>query len=205
MAKKKPFPEEKPKTPDDPYRLKISAVDDLVSANEENSPPVSRAELRQYQSLPHLKMSDWVKAILLKIWFAGVICYFLIWGLSVLSINQWDHLLILAIALGAVTHLLTNNIYRFIAPVKGAYDRYMMFPKNTLAMLPLDILYAGVLILCVVMTYNGINLLFGYAALGVEPILFGIFTCAWDLLFLRMKHLVRSIISDAKKKVSSDS
>lgn len=191
----------------DYYHLKLQAVDDLVTASPENSPPVSRQELRKYQSASSVHLADWIKAILLKFWFAGVICYFFVWGLSSFTLNQWDLLLILGIALGGATHLLTNNIYRFIAKKEGAYNRWMMFPGKSLAWLPLDILYALVLVLCTIMTYNGINLVLTGAdspspALGVEPLLFGLFITLWDLLFLGIRRLCRNILADAKRKVS---
>ena len=189
------------------YKLNLQAVEDLVTANPENSPPVSRKELQKYHAAPRVQVADWIKAILLKMWFAGVICYFFIWGLSTMAINQWDQLVILGVALGGATNLLTNNIYRFVAKQKGAYDRWMMFPKKSLAYLPLDILYATLLVLCTMMTYNGINLLAAGGAgkgsrwLGVEPILFGVFTTAWDLLFLTMKRTAKRIAEDAQSEV----
>ena len=190
------------------YKLKLKAVDDLVNANAENSPPVSKQEMRKYSSAARWHLPDWIKAILLKYWFAGVICYFFIWGLSTYRLNQWDLFFILAVALGGATYLLTKNIYRFIARKEGDYDRWMMFPGKSLAFLPLDILYALVLILCTVMTYSGINMLFtkpeaATAALGVEPLMFGLFVTLWDLLFLEIKRMLRRVVDDAKRKVSS--
>ncbi len=193
------------------YRLKKQAVEDLVTANEENSPPVSAAELKKYRSRPKVKMSDWVKAILIKLWIAGMICYFFIWGISTITLNPWDQLLVIGIALGVATNLMTNNIYRFIAKTPGAYDRWMMFPGKKIYFLPLDVVYAILLTACTIMTYNGINLLAAGgaeqagSALGVEPILFGIFVTAWDLLFLGCKHLAKRILADAKQKVSAGS
>ena len=193
-------------SPSDPYSLKRQAVEDLVSANRENSPQVSKAELRKYHAVPKKRVPDAVKAILLKIWFAGVICYFFIWGLSTLSLNQWDLLLILSIALGAATFLLTKNIYRFFARKEGDFDRWMMFTGESVLWLPADLVYAMVLVMCTVMTYNGVNRLIagpeGGTALGVEPILFGIFVTGWDLIFLGMKRLMKRILEDAKKSVS---
>ena len=190
------------------YKLKLKAVDDLVTANEENSPPVPKQEMRKYRSTAGWHLADWIKAILLKYWFAGVICYFFVWGLSTYRLNQWDLIVILAVALGGVTYLLTKNIYRFMAKKEGDYDRWMMFPGKSLAFLPLDILYALVLILCTMMTYNGINMLLtkpeaATAALGVEPLLFALFVTLWDLLFLGIKRTMRKIVEDAKSKVTS--
>ena len=189
------------------YDLKRQAVEDLVTANEENSPEVSPSELRKYRSGPSLRMADWVKAILIKAWMAGIVCYFFVWGLSVLSMHQWDLLLVLALALGTVTNLITNNILRFIAKTPGAYDRFMMIPRKEIWFLPLDLLYAAVLVFCVNLTYQAVNVLGSRitgnpdaVTLGVEPLLFGIFTMGWDMLFLGMKRLMIRIVEDAKRK-----
>ena len=185
-------------------RLQTKAVEDLVSANEENAPPVPAAELRKYGAGPKLKVSDWLKALLLKAWFGGMLCYFFIWGLSTLTLNGWDHLLILGIALGMITHLITNPVFRFLAKTPGAFDRWMMVPRKEIWFLPLDLVYGLLLVVCVMMTYNGINLAAArftgkaeVAFLGVEPILFGLLILGWDLLFLGMKRLLKRIIRDA--------
>ena len=189
----------------DYYRLKVKAVDDLVNASAENSPPVSRQELRKYQSGPKVRLADWVKAILLKWWIAGTICYFFVWGLSTFNLNQWDLLLILGVVLGLATNLLTNNIYRFIAKTEGAYDRWMMFPKKGYIFYLLDILYGTLLVLCTMMSYNTINLVISGGvrdapvAMGVEPILFGLLITAWDLLFLGFKRVGQRILTDARR------
>ncbi len=188
------------------YRLNKQAVEDLVTASEENSPEVPREELRKYRAVPRFKIADWLKVILIKAWFAGMICYFFIWGLSTYTLNQLDHLVIIGLALGAVTNLITNNVLRFIAKTPGAYDRWMMVPQKKIWFLPLDLIYALVLVLCVLMTYNLVNTVAAnltgnaQAVLGVEPILFGIFTMGWDMLFTGMKRLLKTIVSDAKKK-----
>ena len=81
-----------------------------------------------------------------------------------------------------------------------------MFTGESVLWLPADLVYAMVLVMCTVMTYNGVNRLIagpeGAAALGVEPILFGIFVTGWDLIFLGMKRLMKRILEDAKKSVS---
>ena len=113
--------------------------------------------------------------------------------------------LILGLALGFVTDLLTNNLYRFYAKPAGANDRWMMFPKKKFLTLPLNILYAFLIIFCVVMTYNAINAgimaITGdreHIAVGVEPILFGVLAAAWDLLLIKIKHTLKAVVSDAK-------
>ncbi|MBO4378362.1 MAG: hypothetical protein J5889_05340 [Clostridia bacterium] len=205
MARKKQTPADEQRAAADYYRLNVKAVEDLVGANAENSPKVSEEELRRYRSGPKIRLADWVKAVLIKVWFAGAVCFFFLWGLGTYVSDQLDQILILGVALGLVTDLLTNNLYRFYAKPAGANDRWMMFPKRKFITLPLNILYAFAVILCVVMTYNAVNAgimaVTGdreHIALGVGPILFGVFAAGWDLLFIKIKHTLHAVVSDAK-------
>ncbi len=189
----------------DYYKLHARAVNDLITANEENSPAVSEEELAQYRSGPKLRVSDWLKAILVKMWFAGSVCFFIFWGLSTYLTARLDLLLVFAVALGVVTDVLTNNLLRYFAKKRGGNDRWMMFPQKRYATFFLNILYAGLLLLCVDFLYNLINLALlaagSKATLGVGPILFGVFYTLFDLLFIRMKRLFQQILRDAKRSV----
>ena len=189
------------------YRLNTQAVEDLVTADESNSPPVSAAELRKYRSGPRVTMADWAKALLIKCWFAGAVCFFFLWGLGIYVTDYWDQLLILGVALGIVTDLLTNNLFRFYAKTPGANDRWMMFPQKKFITLFLNVLYAFLVLVCVVMTYQAVNALLvaitgarDTVPLGVGPILFGVFVTAWDQLFITMKRTLIKIFRDARKR-----
>ena len=185
------------------YRLHTGAVDDLIHADESNSPPVSEAELRKYRSGPKLFLTDGAKAVLIKIWFAGSVCFFLFWGLSAYVTARLDLLFIFGVGLGIVTDLLTNNSLRGIAKTEHGNDRWMMFPARRYATFFLNILYAMFLLLCVDMFYTFLNLVLlafgGNAVLGVEPVFFGVFYTAFDLLFISLKHLAQRILADAKQ------
>ena len=209
MAKKKePGPAKREeRSAADYYKLNTKAVDDLVNATEENSPPVSKQELKKYRAGSRLKMADWLKAVLLKMWFAGVICYFFVWGLGAYLSDQLDLIVITGLGLGFVTDLIVNPLFRFIAATPGANDRWMMFPKKNFLYLPLNVGYALVLLFCVGGTYNAVNAaLVGLTGakdtvpLGVEPIFFGVLTMGWDMLFLAFKRLGRRMVEDAKAK-----
>ncbi len=193
------------------YELKTQAVEDLVSANEENSPPVSREEIRKYTSRSRLKVADWVKLLAIKWWFAAAVCFFFIWGLGTYVPHVLDLLVITGVALGFVTDLLTNNVLRFIAPTKGANDRWMMYPKKGFISLPLNLLHAGVVLFLVYTAYNALNVLIisvgGMEAdavpLGVEPILFGLLYLGFDMLLITLKHAAQNMLRDAEKKANS--
>lgn len=177
--------------------MKSKAVDDLIHADESNSPEVSEEELRAYRSHRRLQIDDWVKVILLKIWFAGAVCFFFLWGLSGYLADMLDTLFVTGMALGIVTDLLTNNVIRFIEKTAGGNDRWMMFPRKGYISFPLNILYAYLVLYLVFVLYNLINLtitqITGKAdtvPLGVEPVLFGIFYAGFDTLLIEGKHLL---------------
>lgn len=185
------------------YKLNLKAVDDLVTADKTNSPVVSEAELRRYRSGPGIRLSDWPKALLIKFWFHGATCFFFLWGLGA-YIGQWlDQMLVLGAAMGFITDLLTNNVYRFYAPTPGANDRFMMLPRKGFWTLPLNILYAYILLFLVATSYGAVNLVLGHlnrGALGVGPILFGLFATAWDTLLIAVKRTARNVLRDAAQR-----
>lgn len=194
------------------YKLNLKAVDDLVEADVSNSPKVSEEELRKYRSGPKLRLSEGLKALLIKAWFNGATCFFFLWGLGTYLNDPLDQLVILGLALGAVNDLLTNNIYRFYAKAPGANDRWMMFPQPAFWTLPLNLVYAFVLLFCVVTTYNAVNAAIIHLTraasdsvpLGVGPILFGVFATAWDTVFITIKHTARSVFTDARRAAKGE-
>lgn len=204
MSKEKRPPTREDRSASNYYELNLKAVDDLVTADVSNSPKVSEAELRKYRSGPKLRLADWAKALLIKAWFAGMVCFFFLWGLGTYLSSQLDQLVILGVALGTVTDLLTNNVYRFYAKTPGDNDRWMMFPRKGYASLPLNLIYAFWLLFCVVATYGAINAVLGGATLGVEPILFGVFVTAWDMLWIKVKRTAQSILKNARQSAAKE-
>ncbi len=207
MSKKRKMQEESGKTPAEYYKLNTKAVDDLVNADESNSPQVSEEELKKYRSGFGIKIADWVKILFIKFWFPASVCYFFIWGLSTYVGNLLDMLVITAIALGIVTDILTNNVLRFFARTKGEYDRFMMFEKKCYWTFPLNILYSGIVLFFVFTVYNAVNIAFNALAgttdtviLGVEPVLFGLLYLGVDTLLIEAKHLCGRIFRDAVNK-----
>lgn len=194
------------------YRLKTDAVDALVNANEFNSPPVSRAELEKYRSHGKIKIPMWLKLGFVKFWFPAAVCFFFLWGLSAYFGSMLDLLVVTGIAMGFVTDLLTDNVIRFIARTEGENDRWMMFPKKRFASLPLNVLYAGILLFLVFSAYTAANLAIirltaapeDSVPLGVEPLLFGLLYLLFDLALLGMKRGFKRILEDAKQTVARE-
>ncbi len=189
------------------YELKSDAVEKLLKAEAGDVPEFSEEELSKYRSKSKINLSNTVKVLLLKAWFAGAVCYFILWGLGMYLYSLIDMLFILGIVLGMVTDLLTNNVIRFIEKTPGENDKWLLFPKKGMVSFFLNMVYAIVLILCVYGLYGMINRIaieiIGNAdkvPLGVEPVLFGTFCMGFDVLFIGCKNLMKKIITDAKNR-----
>ena len=190
------------------YELKSDAVEKLLKAEAGDVPEFSEEELKKYRSKGGIKLSNTAKVLLLKAWFAGAVCYFILWGLGMYIYSLIDMLFIMGIVLGMATDLLTNNVIRFIETTPGENDKWLMFPKKGMVSFFLNLVYALVLVFCVYLLYSGINLILvqiiGNAdtvPLGVEPVLYGVFTMGFDVLLLGCKHLFGQIMADARRKL----
>ncbi|MBQ7344125.1 MAG: hypothetical protein IJW53_05130 [Clostridia bacterium] len=191
------------------YDLKTDAVNRLVNADSVKPlEPLGIDPGKKYRSGGLIdKIPSWLKAVFMKFWFNGAVCYFVLWGLGLFISNFENMLIILALVLGMVTDILVNNAFRFFAVTEGANDKWMMFPKKKLINLFLNIVYAFVILIIVVWFYNSLNGVLnmvngtdGQIFIGVEPILFGLFYVVFDLAFIGMKNLGISIIRDAQNK-----
>lgn len=202
MAKK----QEEKQAAENYYKLEVDAVEKLVNAKD--APEVSEAEIRKYKSGSKLHVPSVIKIVLIKFWCGGSICYFFLWGLG-LYIEGLDLMVALSVGLGLVTDLLINNMLHYFEPEKGAYDKWMMITLRKFWSIFLNIVYAGVIMFCIVQTYTMINTIIvgppesgAAAVVTVEPILFGLLYMGFDMLFIGIKHGFAKIIRDAEKKVS---
>ncbi len=202
MSKKKNFQEDI-----NSYTLKTKAVEDLVAASKDNTPEYSREELSKYKTKSKLHIPGPVKAVFVKFWFGGMVCYFFMWGLGLYISSQLDLFVVTSIALGFVTDILVNNIFRFYAETEGSNDKWMMFPKKGYKSLVFNVVYAFVLMLFVAKAYNLINTVIlaitgqvDTVPFGVEPISFGLIYLGFDMLFISLKRLAKKIVLDAKRK-----
>ncbi len=192
------------------YKLNTRAVEDLASADESNSPQVTREELERYGGRQKKGIPNWIKVCFVKFWFAGAVEFFMMTGLVAgfpaiaLPGNQ---ILIVGIVMGMVTDLLTNNILRFMAMPDGANDPWMMFAKKRYMTFFFNIIYAMLLVFIVIVLYAltdlVLNALMGGAEpinLMVEPLLFGLFYMLGDLALVGAKNLVFKLVSSRKNK-----
>lgn len=194
---------EKKRTDASYYRLHTEAVDDLVGASKENTPKYSKEELEKYRSgRGKWKLPDPVKAILIKWWFYGAVCFFVFMGLGLYLADTLDLYFVAAVVMGMAGDLLINRFLRFTEKLPGGNAAYMMVTRRGALGFFLNILYAALLLFLVVTLYGAVNAALGALGgyLGVEPILFGVFTVATDMLCLAFKRMGMKIIADARRK-----
>ena len=191
------------------YDLHTGAVDDLVSAKPENTPRYAKAELEKYRSHRFKwRVPQGLKAVLIKWWFYGAMCFFVFMGLGMYSLAQLDLMFVGAIIMGMVTDLLINHFLRFTEQLPGGSARWMMVTRRGAAGFLMNLLYGFVLMFLVVTLYNAVNtflfaLLGGTAGaplLSVEPILFGLFATGADTLCLMLRNTAVRMLRDARGK-----
>ena len=194
----------------DYYKLNTSAIDRLVNADKQEIPQDKKLKdpAKQYRSSFLDKIPDTVKALFIKFWVNGAVCFFILWGLT--FGDFLDEIIVVSVVMGMVTDILTNNALRFIETIPGCNSKWMMFPQKKYWTFVANIIYAGIIYYCVVNLYQTINIAIASITgnyeviyLGVEPLLFGIFYMSFDLLFISMKNLMKTIINDAKNKVNN--
>lgn len=186
------------------YELKSEAVEKLVDAQKGEVPEFSKEELEKYRS-KKLAIPEWVKMIFIKAWFAGAVCFFILWGLGIYLQSMLDMLFVAGAALGMVTDLLTNNVIRFLEKTPGGNDRWLLCARKGVAGFGMNLLCAYAILFCVYSTYSLINYVIisvtGVAdtvPLGVEPVLFGLLCMGYDMLLIGFKRMLQSMIRDAK-------
>ena len=190
------------------YNLHTEAVEDLVSATRENTPRYSEEELNKYRSgKTKWKFPQWLKVLGIKFWFYGAVCFFVFMGLGMYLADSLDMLFVAAIVLGMVTDLLINHFLRFTEKLPGGSKKWMMVTKRGATGFFMNLMYGFVLLFLTVTCYSLINAFISYLAggtenaplLGVEPILFGLFTTGADTLCVACRNLLCKIIADARK------
>ena len=221
MAKKKK--NNKETTIENYYDLRVKEMDELVSALKGDGQEPAEAEpvtlniaeitgeevkgsekSKKFDPYRRDKLSAipvWLKAIFIKWWFAGCVCYFFMMGLGINS-NALDLLVIVGVALGVVTDVLVNPAMRFMESDKKEFNAYMMFPfpfKKYWTFFTNIVYYTAVVVL-VGLLYTLINKYVFKTAFAVEPLLFGTFCLIVDMAFIGIKDLIVYLVKRKKRK-----
>ena len=186
------------------YKINKAAVDRLVNADKKTYAKTNVDPGRQYRSKGFIdKIPSWIKALFIKFWFNGAVCFFFIMGLGMLIPATRDMIVVVGVVLGMVNDLLVNNTFHFFAITPGSNNKWMMFPQRKFWTFFANILYCTFITYIVVRFYININLAIGTdgsVPFFVEPITFGLIIMGVDMLFVGIKNLIIKIISDARDK-----
>lgn len=221
MAKKKK--QQKETTIEDFYDLKTKEMDELVAALKSTDDDSAKEESEQ-SSVVSLNIEDCtgeapkrgkkhfdpysvdklskiptpIKAIIIKWWFAGLVCYFIVMGLGSLGTNMdtLDLLVLTGVVLGIIVDCMVNPILRMIQSDRLEMHSYIMFPfpfKAYWTFITNVIYYVGVMVV-VNYCYLGLNLLIQTgnesSYFAIEPLLFGVFCVIVDMICIGIKDLI---------------
>lgn len=211
MSEKKKNPKTQEDTQTNAYKINSDAVNRLVNADKKSYPSPKADPGKSFRSKGFLdKIPSPIKALFIKFWFSGAVCFFIYWGLGMYVWDTLDMIVVLGLVMGIVTDVLVNNAFRFFEATPGSNNKWMMFPKKKFWTFFTNMIYGLILVWLVAWIYSGANILLnsikgteGQIFIGVEPVLFGILYVAVDMLFIGMKNLTVKIITDAKTKVDS--
>lgn len=210
------------------YDLRLDKIDELVAAlkDEDNggenismniadctgeskegmSERARNREFDPYKVDRFSRIPAWIKAIFIKFWFAGMVCYFVMMGLKIG--NDLDRLVLVGAVLGVVVDVLVNPLFRYMESDRREYNAYMMFPFPFRAFWTFftNLIYYIFVLVCVNFCYLGLNELLNLIKgttevihLGVEPLLFGVITVACDMLFIGIKNVIVMLVKKYKK------
>ena len=218
MAKKKKIKET---TIEDFYDLKVEKVDELVAAlkGEDTSEfgevsmniseivgdgKNSKKEFNPYRTDFLARIPTFVKALFVKWWFAGVVCFFVNMGLGIYISATADLVLFDGIFLGIIVDVLVNPLFRFMETDRREFNDYMMFPfplKSYWTFFTNVLYYIGVAVV-VNLVYNFIN---DYMfSLAIEPLSWALIVVAVDMVFIGIKDLVVHLFKKYKKERLAD-
>ena len=207
-------------TIEDYYDLKVDKVDELVAALKGEDVPEDEEvnysmnynmgvddpknytrsgkekKFDPYRTDFLSKVPVWVRALFVKFWFAGMVCWFFMFGIGQ---SGMDAVFILGLALGVVVDVLVNPLLFFMETEKREFHAYMMFPFPFKAIWTFfaNIFYYLIVVYGVSLFYNIVNQLFFVA---VEPMIFGVFAFIVDMIFIGIKDGIVAIVRHVRNR-----
>ena len=215
MSKKKKKTQKQQNVESASYKLNTKAVDRLVNADKKDYSGAKGDPGKQYRGKGFIdKIPSPVKALFIKFWFNGAVCFFVIMGLGMTLWDTLDMIVAAGVVTGMVCDLLVNNAFHFFAVTPGSNDKWMMFPQRKFWTIFTNAIYGIVIVGIVAYIYIGANHLmtnvmsswYGVTEskvyFAVEPISYGILCVGVDIIFVGMKNLIVKLITDSKEKTN---
>lgn len=209
------------------YDLKTKEMDELVAAlkgetpedapvptaniaeitgetQEGNKKKSGKAEFDPYKRDKFSRIFPfWLKALFIKFWFFGLVCYFVLMGLGIYITNNLDLFVVCGLVTGVVVDCFVNPIFRMMESDRKEYNYFMMFPfpfKKIWTFFA-NLVYYLVVMALVALFYE---LIFGVlnisTFIGVEPLGFGLACLIVDMALIGIKDLIVFLVKRAVKK-----
>ncbi len=220
MAKKKKgeSPEE---TTTNYYDLKVDSIDELVAAlkgEDLGDTPAPTTDIEEitgekvhskkqtdrhfdpYKRDALSKLPTWLKAVFIKWWFAGLVCWLIMSGLGTYITSGLDMLVVVGFAMGIVVDVFVNPLLKMMDSDRNEYDNYIMFPfpfKKFWTFFA-NMGYYLVVIIGVNYVYAIIRLV--WADCPIEALFFGVFTVAVDMAFIGIKDAIVCAVKNRKEQ-----
>jgi hypothetical protein len=194
------------------YDLKAEAIDDLAAALKEDPAKPTKTETnipKPYKVDKLANIPTWIKAMFVKFWVAGAICYFGYWGMGISVPSTLDLIVLVGVLIGIINYLLVNPAFLYFESDKKEYHAYLILPLSGKKYWTLfvHVAYGLIVNFAVFGIYTLINIAFvqmrdlpeGTITLGVEPLLYGLFFLLIDMFFVSCKNLLVKAIRIGKR------
>ena len=145
------------------------------------------------------RIPTWIKAIVIKFWFSGAVCYFVMMGIMPRT-GYLDQAVLTGLAMGVVVDVLVNPLFRFLETDRREYNAYMMFPFPFKAYWTFfaNICYYILVAYLIAVSYT--YLVMAKVIAGVEPLLFGLIAVAIDMVFIGIKDGIVALVRHLKNR-----
>ena len=216
------------------YDLKTKEMDELVAAlksdgqtdvSGEPLPSMNIAEVtgevtednkkgkKKFDPYKRDKLSRipyWIRALFIKFWFFGAVCYFALMGLGSLFIDESGNYTIIqdiqlyivcGVIMGLFVDCFVNPIFRMMESDSKEFNNFMMlpFPFKQFWTFFANIVNYLIVTMGVGCIYWFIDVYIAEFT-GVEPLLFGIFCLIVDMAFIGIKDLIVFLIKRAIRR-----
>ncbi len=145
-------------------------------------------EYDPYQMSKSHKFPVWLKACFTKWWVAGMVFYFIYFGLSYNGLlGGWIFAVILGVVWGCVTDVFVNHAFRGFTSPNLDYKKYIFVGKNrAYVTLPINIIYGAAMsyVVCIEIMYNVFYLISANTGVDFNDLMF--FTAPFIYAFLML-------------------
>lgn len=143
-----------------------------------------------------------VKAIFIKYWFYGAVCFFVGMGLGNLGVQGFTYVAIAGLVAGALIDIACDNILLMMDSSKNESKDYMIFKNKSIWSMLINILYAILLYyLCGIFCSTMVSLYTDPTIWFLqEPLSQALVLIIFDGVFLAIKYLIKVIVRKNKEK-----